>query len=67
MATSRELRTASHVFQRGEMGSVLKVLTIELLTFSRQGHATELYKEQGIVIPNQQYQIVDVETNITII
>ncbi|XP_046638612.1 vascular endothelial growth factor receptor kdr-like [Daphnia pulicaria] len=65
MTISRELRGAVH--QRGTISLVLKVLIVVILTFSRrQGHAIELNKNQGIMIPNQPHQIVNVNNNITI-
>jgi hypothetical protein len=48
------------------MCPVLKVLTIVILAFGRQGHAIELNKNQGIMLPNQPEQIVNATTNITI-
>ncbi|XP_046457028.1 vascular endothelial growth factor receptor 1-like isoform X1 [Daphnia pulex] len=48
------------------MCPVLKVLTIVILAFGRQGHAIELNKNNGIMFPNQPEQIVNVTTNITI-
>lgn len=48
------------------MCPVLKVLTIVVLAFGRQGHANELNKNNGIMFPNQPYQIVNATTNITI-
>jgi hypothetical protein len=64
MTISRELRGAVH--QRGTISLVLKVIIIVLLISNTQGQVVELNKNQGIMIPNQPYQIVDVNTNITI-
>jgi hypothetical protein len=48
------------------MDSVLKVLFILLLAISRQCLANELNKNNGIMIPNEKYQVVNASTNITI-
>jgi hypothetical protein len=66
MTISRELRVARDVHQRGTISLVLKVLIVVLLTSRRQSRANELSKYNGIMLPNQPYQIVDVNTNITI-
>jgi hypothetical protein len=70
MTTCRELSGAiDDVLRRRKMVSVLKLLTIMLLISSRQGHAIELIglnKNQGIMLPNQQDQLVNVNNNITI-
>jgi hypothetical protein len=66
MTTCRELSGASGVLQPRTMGPLFKLLTTVLLISSTQGQVVELNKNQGIMIPNQPYQIVDVNTNITI-
>jgi hypothetical protein len=66
MTINLEFRGAIGVLQLGKMCPVLKVLTIVVLTFGRQGHAIELNKNQGIMIPNQQQQLVNATNNITI-
>ncbi|XP_046637844.1 vascular endothelial growth factor receptor 1-like isoform X2 [Daphnia pulicaria] len=70
MTTNRELSGAiDDVLRRRKMVSVLKLLTIMLLISSRQGHAIELIglnKNQGIMLPNQQDQLVNAKNNITI-
>jgi hypothetical protein len=64
MTISRELRGAVH--QRGTISLVLKVIIIVLLISNTQGQVVELNKNQGIMIPNQPHQIVNVNNNITI-
>ncbi|XP_046456193.1 vascular endothelial growth factor receptor kdr-like [Daphnia pulex] len=64
MTISRELRGAVH--QRRTISLVLKVLIVVILTSRRQGHAIELNKNKGIMLPNQPEQIVNATTNITI-
>jgi hypothetical protein len=64
MTISRELRGAVH--QRGTISLVLKVLIVVILTSNTQGQVVELNKNQGIMIPNQPHQIVNVNNNITI-
>ena len=45
---------------------VLFTLTVLALSWNQQGHAKELNKNQGIMIPNVKDQIVDIKSNITI-
>lgn len=49
------------------MDPLYKVLAIVLfLAFGRRGHALELNKNKGIMLPDQPEQIVNANTNITI-
>jgi hypothetical protein len=66
MTTCRELSGASGVLQPRTMGPLFKLLTTVLLISSTQGQVVELNKNQGIMLPNQPYQMVNATRNITI-